>query len=80
MSTKLYDVEGVDHPLRLSAEHAEAIGATPHEPEPLDVQGKALTDMTVAELKEIVAAAGMETTATKKADLIAAIAAHEPQA
>lgn len=30
MSFKLYDVEGHDRPLRLSPEHAEAIGATPH--------------------------------------------------
>lgn len=27
---KLYDVEGHEHPLRLSEEHAELIGATEH--------------------------------------------------
>lgn len=30
MSFKMYDVEGVGHPLRLSPEHAEQIGATEH--------------------------------------------------
>lgn len=30
MSFQLYDVDGVDRPLRLSADHAEQIGATLH--------------------------------------------------
>ncbi|MFD7157957.1 hypothetical protein ACFV9C_25370 [Kribbella sp. NPDC059898] len=29
---KLYDVDGSDRPLMLTAEHAELIGATEHEP------------------------------------------------
>lgn len=53
--------------------------AVPEVPDeaPLDAQGKALVDMTVAELMEIVHAAGVDLDgATKKADIIAAIAAH----
>lgn len=54
--------------------------AVPEVPDaaPLDVQGKALVDMTIAELMEIVNAAGVDLGgATKKADIIAAIAAHK---
>lgn len=45
----------------------------------LDEQPKAPEDMTVTELKQVIADAGIETDATKKADLIAAIAAHTPE-
>lgn len=36
MTFNLYDVEGVDHPLRLSPEHAKTIGATKHVPADTD--------------------------------------------
>lgn len=46
--------------------------------EPLDDEGKPLVDMTVPELMEIVAAEDIDLDgATKKADIIAAIAAHK---
>lgn len=63
----------------LSTEEAW-LWAVPEVAEELDVQGKALVGMTVPELMEIVRAAGVELAgATKKADIIAAIAAHTPE-
>lgn len=70
MSTKLYDVEGVDHPLRLSAEHAEAIGATPHvAPVESTVPKPGSKDALVAEATAL----GLSTEGTK-AELEARIA------
>lgn len=62
----------------LSSDEAH-LWAVPEAPADVDVKDKALVDMTVAELKDVIAAAGIETDATKKADLIAAIAAHNPE-
>lgn len=42
----------------------------------VEEQGKPLSDMTVPELKQVIADAGIETDATKKSDLIDAITAH----
>lgn len=54
-----------------------AVPEVPEVVEELDVQGKALVDMTISELMEIVRAGGVDLAgATKKADIIAAIAAH----
>lgn len=45
----------------------------------LDEQPKALEDMTVAELKQVISDAGIDTDATRKPDLIAAITANTPE-